>query len=158
MWEKVQEALCQKKDYSGEFRNYTPGCGTVKYLAATCHHVFSTNRQLVEVIGTNVDVTECKRAEQALRESEGKFRDYAETASDWFWETGPDYKFTLADRGNRFWFTPGRSGLARRVGITLLILKRNPRSGGLSRQLSIHVNRSVTSYTAPCAVTALRCT
>jgi PAS domain S-box-containing protein len=30
-----------------------------------------------------------------VRESEGKFRDYAETASDWFWEIGPDYKFTL---------------------------------------------------------------
>jgi PAS domain S-box-containing protein len=30
-----------------------------------------------------------------LRESEAKFRDYAETASDWFWEIGPDYKFTL---------------------------------------------------------------
>ena len=27
--------------------------------------------------------------------SEAKFRDYAETASDWFWEIGPDYKFTL---------------------------------------------------------------
>ena len=42
-----------------------------------------------------IDVTERKRAEQALRESEAKFRDYAETASDWFWEIGPDYKFTL---------------------------------------------------------------
>ena len=52
--------------------------------------MFSTNRKLVEVIGTNVDVTECKRAEQALRESEGEFRDYAETASDWLWEIGPD--------------------------------------------------------------------
>jgi PAS domain S-box-containing protein len=42
-----------------------------------------------------MDVTERKRDEQALRESEAKFRDYAETASDWFWEIGPDYKFTL---------------------------------------------------------------
>ena len=38
---------------------------------------------------------ERKSGEEALRESEGKFRDYAETASDWFWEIGPDYKFTL---------------------------------------------------------------
>ena len=42
-----------------------------------------------------LDLTERRLAEQALRESEGKFRDYAETASDWFWEIGPDYKFTL---------------------------------------------------------------
>ncbi len=42
-----------------------------------------------------LDLTERKRGEEALRQSEGKFRDYAETASDWFWEIGPDYKFTL---------------------------------------------------------------
>jgi PAS domain S-box-containing protein len=94
VWEKVQEALRQKKDYSGEFKIVLPN-GTVKYLAATSHHLFSTNGEIVEVIGTNVDVTERKRAEEALRDSEGKFRDYAETASDWFWEIGPDYKFTL---------------------------------------------------------------
>jgi PAS domain S-box-containing protein len=93
-WEEIQEALRQKKDYSGEFRIVLPD-GTVKYLAATGHHLFSTNGELVEAIGTNVDVTERKRAEQALRDSEGKFRDFAETASDWFWEIGLDYKFTL---------------------------------------------------------------
>ena len=42
-----------------------------------------------------VDLTKRKCAEEALQESERKFRDYAETASDWFWEIGPDYKFTL---------------------------------------------------------------
>jgi PAS domain S-box-containing protein len=42
-----------------------------------------------------LDLTERKRAEEALRESETKFHDYAETASDWLWEIGPDYKFTL---------------------------------------------------------------
>jgi PAS domain S-box-containing protein len=82
VWQKVQEALRQKKDYSGEFRILLPD-GSVKYLAVTAHHLFSTNGELVEIIATSVDVTERKCAEQALRESEAKFRDYAETASDW---------------------------------------------------------------------------
>ncbi|HTP83989.1 MAG TPA: histidine kinase dimerization/phospho-acceptor domain-containing protein, partial [Alphaproteobacteria bacterium] len=30
----------------------------------------------------------------ALRQSEQRFRDYASTASDWFWETGPDHRIT----------------------------------------------------------------
>jgi PAS domain S-box-containing protein len=40
------------------------------------------------------DITERKRAEEALRQSEQRFRDYAETASDWFWETDSDHRFT----------------------------------------------------------------
>ena len=84
----------EKRDYSIEFKIVLPD-GTVKYLEAITHPVFSASGELVEIVGTHIDVTERKRAEEALRESEAKFRDYAETASDWFWEIGPDYKFTL---------------------------------------------------------------
>ena len=35
-----------------------------------------------------------ERAYEDLQESEQRFRDYAETASDWFWATGPDHAFT----------------------------------------------------------------
>jgi PAS domain S-box-containing protein len=41
-----------------------------------------------------IDMTDRKRAEEKLRESEERFRDYAETASDWLWETGPDHRVT----------------------------------------------------------------
>jgi PAS domain S-box-containing protein len=48
-----------------------------------------------------MDVTEqhaarekLEQAVDALRESEQRFRDYAETASDWLWETGPDHRVT----------------------------------------------------------------
>ena len=39
------------------------------------------------------DITERKRAEAALQESEGRFRDFAEAASDWFWETDAEHRF-----------------------------------------------------------------
>ena len=40
------------------------------------------------------EITERKQAGVALRESERRFRDMAESASDWFWEMGPDLRFT----------------------------------------------------------------
>jgi PAS domain S-box-containing protein len=47
---------------------------------------------IVKWYGSSTDIEDRKRAEEALRESEQRFRDYAETASDWFWETGPDHR------------------------------------------------------------------
>ena len=40
------------------------------------------------------DITEAKKAEKAVKDSETRFRDFAEVASDWFWEMGPDLRFS----------------------------------------------------------------
>ena len=92
--EEIERAVREKRRYSTAYRIVLPD-GTVKHLEAISHPVFSASGELVEIVATQIDVTERKRAEEALRESEAKFRDYAETASDWFWEIDPDYKFTL---------------------------------------------------------------
>jgi PAS domain S-box-containing protein len=48
-----------------------------------------------------------RRAEEDARASENRFRDYAETASDWFWETGPDHRFTyISERADAFGMNP----------------------------------------------------
>src|SRR6478735_6079035 len=64
-----------------------------------------------------LDLTELKRAEEESRASEAKFRDYAESASDWYWETDPDHKFTRLTEDERRlargFATVSRIGVAR---------------------------------------------
>ena len=62
LWREVQEALREKRDFLSEFRILLPD-GTVKYLEANTHHEFSSLGELIEVVCTNVDVTERKRAQ-----------------------------------------------------------------------------------------------
>jgi PAS domain S-box-containing protein len=64
---------------------------------------------IVKWYGSSTDIEDRKRAEEALRESEQRFRDYAETASDWFWETGPDHRVThVSDHLNAVGIVPSR--------------------------------------------------
>ena len=42
---------------------------------------------------TFVDVSERKLAEAALSESEARFKDFAEVASDWYWQTDAEHRF-----------------------------------------------------------------
>ena len=43
--------------------------------------------------------TKVKQAEKALRDGDNRYRDFANAASEWFWEMGPDLRFTyISDR------------------------------------------------------------
>lgn len=70
---------------------------------------------IVSWYGSATDIEDRTLAELSLRESEQRFRDYAETASDWLWETGPDHRITtISDHINAVGFTnSGLPGVAR---------------------------------------------
>jgi C4-dicarboxylate-specific signal transduction histidine kinase len=59
----------EKKRYSTAFRIVLPD-GTVRHLESIGQPVFSTNGELVEVVDTEIDVTERMRAEEAYREAQ----------------------------------------------------------------------------------------
>jgi PAS domain S-box-containing protein len=70
---------------------------------------------IVKWYGSSTDIEDRKLAEDALRDSEQRFRDYAETASDWLWETGPDHLVTrISEHINAAGLVPSRlPGIAR---------------------------------------------
>src|ERR1700730_7123383 len=60
----------------------------------------STQRRAVESLRRSRDdllaaARSQSEIEGALRDSEQRFRDFTESASDWYWETGPDHRFII---------------------------------------------------------------
>ncbi len=68
---------------------------------------------IVKWYGSSTDIEDLKRTEVALRESEQRFRDYAETASDWLWETGPDHLLTQISENLIAGIAPSRVPMTR---------------------------------------------
>jgi PAS domain S-box-containing protein len=69
--ERFARAVNEKVDSFDEYRVLLPD-GTIKYVNSSGHPVLDGNGEFIEFIGTATDVTERKRAEEALRKSEAK--------------------------------------------------------------------------------------
>lgn len=97
----VRKAVqARQGQFEFDFRIVLPG-GATRRVHSVAHPVLDRDGEVSEILGTHMDMTEqlaarerLEKAFLALRESEQRFRDYAETASDWLWETGPDHRFT----------------------------------------------------------------
>jgi PAS domain S-box-containing protein len=89
------------EDFDHENRLLMPD-GSVKYVHSLARATRDTLGN-IEFVGAVTDITAAKAAEQKLRESEQRFRDYVETASDWYWvwESDRDHRLTrITDHPN----------------------------------------------------------
>jgi PAS domain S-box-containing protein len=68
--ELFERAEIEKTDYEADYRIVVPD-GAIKHLHAIGHPILNESGELVEFIGTVMDITERKKAESELRRSEG---------------------------------------------------------------------------------------
>jgi PAS domain S-box-containing protein len=68
--ELFEKSVVEKTDYQADYRIDLPD-GAIKHLHAIGHPVLNDSGDLVEFLGTVMDVTAAKQAEEALRRSEG---------------------------------------------------------------------------------------
>ena len=97
--ERVQQALRTvledpERVVSGVYR-YRHKNGSIRVLQVTRQQIRQFDEgQEPRIIIHARDITDQSQAEEALRQSEERLRDFAETGADWFWEQDANLRFT----------------------------------------------------------------
>jgi PAS domain S-box-containing protein len=94
--EMVLQALREKTDFEDDFRIVLPD-GSTRYLHSVGHPVVGHDGKVIELIGTNVDVTEqhldkeaLQKAYDEIKKSEDRLRLVIDTIPTLVWRAGPD--------------------------------------------------------------------
>jgi len=89
--ELVRKAICEKAEWEVDYRIVHPD-GPVRDIHVVGHPVLSSSGHIVEFVGTVIDVTERKRAEEERRRSEMELRQMLDLAPQLIAVFGPNWE------------------------------------------------------------------
>jgi PAS domain S-box-containing protein len=92
--ERIDKAFREKADFVQDYRIVLRN-GTVKHIHGIGHPVFDETGNIVEYVGTDVDVTERRRAEEALQRSQAYLAEAQKLThtGSWVWNVRTDTLF-----------------------------------------------------------------
>src|ERR1700751_5065301 len=67
----VEQGICERADFELDYRAAHPD-GTIKYIYALSHPVLNSSGDLVEFVGSSIDMTERRRAEEARLDAQNQ--------------------------------------------------------------------------------------
>ena len=70
-WDRIQRGISERTDFELDYRTVNPD-GTIKYVHALGHPVFNAAGDLVEFVGTSIDVTQRRWAEEARLDAQNQ--------------------------------------------------------------------------------------
>jgi PAS domain S-box-containing protein len=90
VWATFSRLAAEESSVSTEYRIARPD-GVVRWISSRGFQVRDASGKVIRITGIASDITERKRAENALRESDEKFRQLADNITDVFWIRSPDF-------------------------------------------------------------------
>jgi PAS domain S-box-containing protein len=93
----AQEVLGKKRRFDREYRIVRRRDGRERWVHGLGDLECDSAGQVVRMVGTIQDISERKRTEAALLDSEEKFRSFVETTADWVWSVGSDSVHTYSN-------------------------------------------------------------
>jgi two-component system sensor kinase FixL len=94
----IKRAIESRGEYAMEYRVLLPD-GTLRWIGARGHYMNVGDSKAVRLLGVSMDVTAQKQAEDALRESEARFRTAANTAPVMIWMSDTNKFCTFFNKG-----------------------------------------------------------
>jgi PAS domain S-box-containing protein len=101
------------RDFDAYFRAILPD-GTTKYLYGTGHPVFNSSGDVSEFVGIVMDVTESRRAEEKVRQSEAYLAEAQKIThtGSWVWEVAPTRALHLSEEWYRIYGFDPNEGMS----------------------------------------------
>ncbi|MGA8477577.1 MAG: PAS domain S-box protein [Chthoniobacterales bacterium] len=94
----IRHAIETRGEYAMDYRVLLPD-GTLRWIGARGHCMNVGHNKGIRLLGISMDVTAQKQAQDALRESEARFRTMANTAPVMIWMSGTDKLCTFFNKG-----------------------------------------------------------
>ena len=91
---KIRHALTEAREFKGVLRNYRKD-GSCFWNELFVSPVRTKNNEVTHFIGIQNDITDRKKVEDALRQSEERFRQLAKNIDEIFWLSDPEKKTML---------------------------------------------------------------
>ena len=109
----IERSIAQRSQYDMEYRTVNPDTGAVKWVRAIGRTSYAADGTPTRFDGVTLDISEQKRAEASLRESEQRFRLVADAAPVLIWLSGTD---KLCAWFNQPWLDFTGRSMAQEVG------------------------------------------